>query len=91
MGVRPRETQGPVPRSEPAATDAQVEAFWAAAIERRAREVADDKVDLIEADEVHAEIARRLRARTSPTLVQLPESQGGDGSLGHPMIIWADV
>ena len=73
-----------MPRSEPAATDAQVEAFWAAAIERRAREVADDKVDLIE-------VARRLRARTSPTLVQLPESQGGDGSLGHPMIIWADV
>ena len=63
MGVRPRETQGPVPRSEPAATDAQVEAFWAAAIERRAREVVDRKVALIDADDVHAEIAERLSGR----------------------------
>jgi hypothetical protein len=63
MGVRPRETRGPVPRSEPAATDPQAEALWAAEIERRTREVADGKVTLIDADEVHAEIAERLSGR----------------------------
>ena len=41
--------------------DAQTESLWAAEIERRAREVADGKVALIDADEVHAEIAERLR------------------------------
>jgi hypothetical protein len=52
-----------VPRSEPAATDPQAEALWAAEIERRTREVADGKVTLIDADEVHAEIAERLSGR----------------------------
>ena len=63
MGVKPRKTRGPVPRSEPAATDPQAKALWAAEIERRASEVADGKVVLIDADEVHAEIARRLSGR----------------------------
>ncbi len=63
MGVRPRETRGPVPRSEPAVTDLQAEALWAAEIERRAREVADGRVALIDSDEVHAEIAQRLSGR----------------------------
>ena len=37
--------------------------LWATEIERRARDVADGKVALVDADEVHAEAARRLRAR----------------------------
>ena len=41
--------------------DPQTESLWAAEIERRAREVADGRVALVDADEVHAEIARRLR------------------------------
>ena len=44
--------------------DPRADALWAAEIERRAREVADGKVALVDADEVHAEIAQRLRART---------------------------
>jgi putative addiction module component (TIGR02574 family) len=44
--------------------DPRADTLWAAEIERRAREVADGKVALIDADEVHAEIAQRLRART---------------------------
>ncbi len=63
MGVSPRKTRGPVPRSEPAVTDPQFEALWAAEIERRAREVVDRKVALIDADDVHAEIAERLSGR----------------------------
>jgi len=39
-------------------TDLQAEALWAAEIERRAREVADGRVALIDSDEVHAEIAQ---------------------------------
>jgi hypothetical protein len=44
-------------------TDLQAEALWAAEIERRAREVADGRVALIDSDEVHAEIAQRLSGR----------------------------
>jgi putative addiction module component, TIGR02574 family len=44
--------------------DPRADTLWAAEIERRAREVADGKVTLIDSDEVHAEIAQRLRART---------------------------
>ena len=44
--------------------DPRADALWAAEIERRAREVADGKVTLIDAEEVHAELAQRLRART---------------------------
>jgi hypothetical protein len=44
-------------------TDPQFEALWAAEIERRAREVVDRKVALIDADDVHAEIAERLSGR----------------------------
>jgi putative addiction module component (TIGR02574 family) len=44
--------------------DPRADALWAAEIERRAREVADGKVALVDADEVHTEIAQRLRART---------------------------
>jgi putative addiction module component (TIGR02574 family) len=43
--------------------DPNAESLWAAEIERRAHEVADGKVALVDADEVHAEAARRLRAR----------------------------
>jgi putative addiction module component (TIGR02574 family) len=43
--------------------DPHADALWAAEIERRAREVADGKIALIDADEVHAEIARSLRER----------------------------
>ena len=50
---------------EPPATDPQAESLWATEIERRAREVLDGKVELVDADEVHAEIAERLR-RTGP-------------------------
>ncbi|MGB8293986.1 MAG: addiction module protein [Polyangia bacterium] len=46
---------------EPPATDPHADALWAAEIERRAREVLDGKVELVDADEVHAEIAERLR------------------------------
>ena len=45
--------------------DPRADALWAAEIERRAREVADGKVTLIDADEVHAELTQRLRARTN--------------------------
>jgi hypothetical protein len=48
---------------EPAGTDPQAESLWAAEIERRAREVADGKVSLIDVAEVHAEIARHLRTQ----------------------------
>ena len=43
--------------------DPNAESLWATEIERRAREVAEGKVALVDADEVHAEAARRLRAR----------------------------
>ena len=43
--------------------DPAADALWATEIERRARDVADGKVALDDADEVHAEAARRLRAR----------------------------
>ena len=43
--------------------DPNADALWAAEIERRAREVTNGKVALVDADEVHAEAARRLRAR----------------------------
>jgi hypothetical protein len=60
----------PAPEHDPIASldaenaDPRADALWATEIERRAREVADGKVDLVDADEVHAEIARSLRART---------------------------
>jgi hypothetical protein len=43
--------------------DPHADALWATEIDRRARDVADGKVALVDADEVHAEAARRLRAR----------------------------
>jgi len=43
--------------------DPQVDALWATEIERRAQDVADGKVALVDANDVHAEAARRLRAR----------------------------
>ena len=48
-------------KRKPPATDPQAESLWATEIERRVREVADGQVDLVDADEVHAEIAERLR------------------------------
>jgi hypothetical protein len=50
---------------EPAGPDPQAESLWATEIERRACEVAEGKVDLVDADGVHAEIARRLRTRAA--------------------------
>jgi hypothetical protein len=44
--------------------DPRADALWAAEIERRAHEVADGNVTLVDADEVHAEIDRSLRERT---------------------------
>jgi putative addiction module component (TIGR02574 family) len=41
----------------------QVDALWAAEIERRAQDVADGRVALVDANDVHAEATRRLRAR----------------------------
>jgi len=43
--------------------DPNADSLWATEIERRTREVAEGKVALVDADEVHAEAARRLRAR----------------------------
>jgi putative addiction module component (TIGR02574 family) len=45
------------------AADPNADSLWATEIDRRAREVAEGKVTLVDADEVHAEAARRLRAR----------------------------
>jgi putative addiction module component (TIGR02574 family) len=45
------------------AADPNADSLWATEIDRRAREVAEGKVALVDADEVHAEAARRLRAR----------------------------
>ncbi len=45
--------------------DPRADALWAAEIERRAREMADGSVNLVDADEVHAEIARRIRTQTA--------------------------
>ena len=43
--------------------DPHADALWATEIERRAREVAEGNVALVDAIEVHAEAARSLRAR----------------------------
>lgn len=43
--------------------DPHAGALWATEIEPRARDVADGKVELVDADEVHVEVARRLRTR----------------------------
>jgi hypothetical protein len=48
----------------PEKLDPPAESLWATEIERRAREAADGKVALVDADEVHAEIAERLRTRS---------------------------
>jgi putative addiction module component (TIGR02574 family) len=42
--------------------DPNADALWATEIDRRAREVADGKVALVDADEVHDEAAKRLHA-----------------------------
>jgi putative addiction module component (TIGR02574 family) len=43
--------------------DLGADALWASEMERRAREVAEGKATLIDADDVHAELAARLRQR----------------------------
>jgi hypothetical protein len=48
--------------------DPPVEEPWTAEIERRAREVAEGQVTLLDADEVHAKAARLLRARAGHRL-----------------------
>ena len=45
------------------AADPNAKSLWATEIERRARDVANSRVALVDADEVRAEAARRLRAR----------------------------
>ncbi len=45
--------------------DPNADSLWATEIDRRSREVAEGKVTLVDADEVHAEAARRLRARAA--------------------------
>jgi len=50
--------------------DPNADALWATEIERRVHEVADGKVALVDADEVHAEAARRLRARSGRVKVR---------------------
>jgi hypothetical protein len=47
----------------PDEVEPRIEALWTAALDRRAREVAEGKVELIAADQVHAEAARFVRAR----------------------------
>jgi hypothetical protein len=42
--------------------DPNADSLWTTEIDGRAREVANGKVALVDADEVHAEAARRLRA-----------------------------
>lgn len=44
--------------------DPKADALWAAQIERRADDVAQGKVDLVDADDVHAELAALLRSRS---------------------------
>lgn len=44
--------------------DPSADALWAAEIERRAQDVAEGKVDLVDADDVHAELSARLRSRS---------------------------
>jgi putative addiction module component (TIGR02574 family) len=47
------------------AADPHADALWVAEIDRRAYDVAEGKkVALVDADEVHADAAKRLRART---------------------------
>jgi putative addiction module component (TIGR02574 family) len=45
--------------------DPHADALWASEIESRARQVADGKVDLVDADEVHAELSRNLRIQAA--------------------------
>jgi hypothetical protein len=54
--------------------DPQTEELWTAEIERRAREVVEGKVTLLDADEVHADAARLLRARAG--LEMIPQKGG---------------
>jgi hypothetical protein len=45
------------------AANPNADSLWATEIDRRVNDLADGKVSLVDADEVHAEAARRLRAR----------------------------
>ena len=45
----------------PEKVDPPAESLWVAEIERRAREVADGRVALVDGDKVHAELSARLR------------------------------
>ncbi len=51
---------------------AQADALWAAEIDRRARDVAQGKVELINSDAVHAQIAARLRDRDALVNLRSP-------------------
>lgn len=43
--------------------DPRADALWLAEIERRSREIDEGRGDLVDSDQVHAEISERLRAR----------------------------
>lgn len=58
----------------------QVKRLWAAEIARRAREVAEGKVTLVDADEVHAEAAEHLRRRSA---ARIDSSKGPAPLLRH--------
>jgi hypothetical protein len=55
--------------------ETQAAALWVAEIERRACDVADGSVSLLDADEVHAEAARLLRARADRRLSFCPQDR----------------
>jgi putative addiction module component (TIGR02574 family) len=47
--------------------DSNADGLWAAEIERRAKDIADGRVALIDAEDVHADAAKLLRARAGRT------------------------
>jgi hypothetical protein len=52
----------PIASQDAKDADPSADSLWASEIERRTLEVAEIKVALVDANEVHAEAARRLRA-----------------------------
>jgi hypothetical protein len=55
--------------------DPQTEELWTAEIERRAREVVEGGVTLLDADEVHAKAAKLLRAWADRRLPFRPQDR----------------
>jgi len=52
-----------IARRDAADADPSADALWLAEIERRSREIDEGKGELVDSDQVHAEISARLRAR----------------------------